>query len=95
MKKIIETVRSFQPILKAAIKQTIKYYGSEVDRLIKSGEKNSFYIEQTLDNLLNFAYDQKVLLIFKKLCRYYYTFDQQGAIDYVKIYFDMWGEDNC
>jgi hypothetical protein len=34
---------------------------------------NPVTIERVLDTLLNFAFNEDVLALFKKLCRYYFT----------------------
>ncbi|MDR3246021.1 MAG: hypothetical protein LBT50_06265, partial [Prevotellaceae bacterium] len=50
-------------------------------------------IERLLDGLLDFANDEKMLALFRKLCRYYYDISPIGASDYVYIYKKMWDAD--
>ena len=62
----------------------------EVDDIIESGERDTQRIEHLLDHMLGFCCDPEMLVELKRLCRYYYIFNSQAAVDYVHAYRDMW-----
>lgn len=73
-----------------AITHTLSYWKPEAEWLIHIKSKDSKAIERNLDALLETAFNDEVLIVFKNLCRYYYEIDQQAAIDYVGYYREMW-----
>ena len=54
-------------------------------------DKNA--IEHILDALLEVAFDDEILLLLKKMCRYYYGIDPAATIEYINFYREMW--DDC
>jgi hypothetical protein len=86
----------FAPILemaKAAEQLTLRaigIYSVEVENIIESNTKNQQTIERCLDGMLDFCYDKKMLLLYKKLCRYYVTINEAAVIDYINIYRELW-----
>lgn len=62
----------------------------EVDDIIQSGEQSAPRIEHQLDHLLGFCCDPDMLVVFKRLCRYYYDIDPVAAAGYVQAYREMW-----
>ncbi len=47
-------------------------------------------IEESLDRLLDYCFDGRILPLYRKLCRYYYQIDQAAAVEYVNAYRNMW-----
>jgi hypothetical protein len=86
----------FAPILemaKAAEQLTLRavgLYSVEVENIIESNTKNQQTIERCLDGILDFCYDKKMLLLYKKLCRYYVTINEAAVIEYINIYRELW-----
>ncbi|MDH6305901.1 hypothetical protein M2459_003111 [Parabacteroides sp. PF5-5] len=68
-------------------------YAPMVDYYIETKCTDSKKIEKLLDDLLSCACDERILLLFKKLCRYYYSIDSEATIYYVGAYRRMWDED--
>ena len=66
---------------------------ADVDDIIQHGDRDTNRIEHLLDLMLGFCYDTGVLIQFKRLCRYYLTFDPVATVSHVYAYRDMWGED--
>ncbi|GHU88897.1 hypothetical protein FACS1894174_10320 [Bacteroidia bacterium] len=65
--------------------------------VIQSKCRDSQKIENLLDSLLSFASDERILILFKELCRYYYFINQEATSYYVNAYKEMWeegGEEN-
>jgi len=69
-----------------------KLYAVEVDAILMSKNRDSIHIERCLDGMLDFCFDERMLLIYKKLCRYYYDIDPEAAVSYVDAYRDLWDE---
>lgn len=51
------------------------------------------YIESTLDKLLNLIQTDKTVLLYKKLCHYYYFINKEHALEYVQFYLEMYPEE--
>lgn len=62
----------------------------EVDAIIRSGERDTERIDHQLDHMLGFCCDPDMLLVFKRLCRYYYGIDPAATAGYVHAYREMW-----
>jgi hypothetical protein len=67
-------------------------YSPTVDSVIEKQSQNKNEIEHLLDGILGFCSDYKMLALFKKLCRYFYTIDPVATAEYVCIYREMWDE---
>ena len=74
--------------------QAYEIYKEGVDRIYVDNVQNVNKIERLLDYILTYCSDEKMLLLFKKLCRHYYKIDPVATAEYVAIYKDMWEEDN-
>ncbi len=62
----------------------------EVDNIVNEQIKNQKVIENLLDRMLDFAQFDDVLLLYKKLCRYYLPLNPKATADYIYAYRDMW-----
>jgi len=58
--------------LKNLAQQAALQYSVEVDAILKSQNRDSGPIERCLDGMLDFCFDDGMLLLYKKLCRYYF-----------------------
>jgi hypothetical protein len=74
--------------------QAIGDYAPEVEAVIKEKSRDIKRIERLLDGLLDFAFNPDVLILYKKLCRYYYFIDPVATASYVNAYREMWDEEN-
>ena len=70
--------------------QAYQIYKEAVDRIYADNVQNATEIEHLLDYILTYSSDEKMLLLFKKLCRHYYKIDPIATAEYVAIYKDMW-----
>lgn len=75
---------------KEAVKQTLLVYKPEVERIISTNNRDKNAIEHTLDALCEVAFDNEVLLLFKKLCRFYFTIDPVATAQQIQFYREMW-----
>ena len=85
-----ELAKSVVELQKEAVKQTLLVYKPKVELLINSNNSDKNAIEHTLDALCEVAFDNEVLLLFKKLCRYYYNIDPVATAQQIQFYREMW-----
>ena len=74
-------------------RQALPEYSVLVEKIIVSKTTDQNRIEHTLDGILDFCFDADVLLLFKKLCRYYFTINPQATAFYINHYREMWDSD--
>jgi hypothetical protein len=67
-------------------------YSAEVEAILKAQSRDSGRIERCLDGMLDFCFDDGMLMLYKKLCRYYFDIDPEAAISYIQAYREMWDE---
>jgi len=65
----------------------------ELNTIIAGQIKEPKVIENLLDRMLDFASHDSVLLLYKKLCRYYLPIDPEATASYIYAYRDMWDSD--
>lgn len=91
---IKEIITLCSTVHKRAVKQTLSLYTPTVNRIINTESKDENEIQHTLDTLLDIAFDDDILLLYRKLCRYYYDVNPEDTAYYVITYRDMWNEDS-
>ena len=67
-------------------------FAIQVDGIIQRKRKDTQQIEWLLSCMLDFCFDDSILALFKKLCRYYYAIDPAATASYVYMYRDMWDD---
>ena len=92
-KEIKELGNAIVTLQREAVKQTLIYWKPEAEKIINTKSKDINNIEHTLDALCEAAFDDEVLNIFKKLCRYYYDIDPQATAQQIQFYREMWDND--
>ena len=83
IKAIAENLRGLQEL-------GVSQYTPVVEQIIASRTRDALHIQHTLDHLLDFACHPGGLVLYKTLCRYYYTFDPAATAAYVNDYREMW-----
>lgn len=73
--------------------QAHEQYSPLVNSIIDSQTKDVNHICYTLDFMLDFCFDDKMLLLYRRLCRYLYDIDTKAATEYVNTYREMWDEE--
>ena len=76
--------------MKSLTKQALHEYTPVVNSIINDKSREKKQIEHTLDGILNFCFEDNMLMLYKKLCRYYYNIDPQATAEYVNAYRDIW-----
>jgi hypothetical protein len=91
---MIEEIKKLIELQQQLAKQAVDIYKQEVDEIIRSKTTNDNKIQLTLDYMLSFCFDDQMLLLYKKLCRYYWDLNPQATADYVNYYREMWDEES-
>ncbi len=65
----------------------------ELNTIVAGQIKEPKVIENLLDRMLDFACHDSVLLLYRKLCRYYLPIDPEATASYIYAYRDMWDSD--
>lgn len=68
-------------------------YEEQVDRIYRNKVKDEKEIERVIEALLDYSYDDKILLLFKRICRYYHKINPEVTYEYVMIYRDLWDDE--
>jgi hypothetical protein len=87
---LFENVSGLVCQMQGLARQAHAEYGPEVDAIIETRSRDTRRIERLLDGILDFGFDDAMVQIFKRLCRYYYTLDPAATASYVHTYRDMW-----
>jgi hypothetical protein len=90
---LIKSFEHLNQLQQEAVKNTLLVCEPEVNEVLRLNIKNSKRIEQISDMLLDVAFDDQILELFRKLCRHYYFIDPQYASFYVQSYREMWDMD--
>ena len=75
-------------------RQALSEYTVLVENILVSKTTDQNRIEHTLDGIIVFCFDADMLLLFKKLCRYYFTINTQATAFYINTYREMWDNDS-
>jgi len=89
-KSLVSLIEQIQKITQTEVLK----YSVEINRIIDSNITANNQIENLLDNMLDFCHDDKMLLLFKKLCRYYYKINPQITAEYINLYREIWDNEN-
>ena len=68
-------------------------YCHQVNALINEKVQDPHQIEHLLDSLLDFCFDDGIVVLYRKLCLYYFDIDPEATVDYVRFYRDFWDND--
>ncbi len=90
---LVDELRPLIEAQKQIARKAEAQYTLEVNRLIKEQCQDPQRIDWLLENLLTFCFDDSMLALYKKLCRYYYPINPQATASHVYAYRDMWEDD--
>ena len=88
--ELVEAVRPLAEQISALYDEAARRYEPEVDAIVRGGCRDAKRIEHTLDGLLDFGDDERILHLYKRLCRHYWTLDKVATAEYVMLYRDHW-----
>jgi hypothetical protein len=81
-----ELAKSIVALQNEAVKQTLIIFKPEVEKTANTNSRDTKAIEHTLDALCEVAFDSEVLILFKKLCRYYYNIDPVATVEHIQFF---------
>ncbi len=73
-------------------REAVRQYSVEVETILKIRSCDSLRIERCLDGMLDFCFDDGMLALYKKLCRYYFDIDPAATVSYINFYREQWDE---
>lgn len=92
--EFLENIKNIISGDKILIKQAYDAYEPIINNIIRTKSVDANEIEHTLGGLNGFCYDEKILLLYKKLCRYYWEIDPHATAFYINLYREMWDSEN-
>ncbi len=87
---LLESVSRLACTLHDLNRQAVREYTPVVNAILRARSRDIRHIEQTLDGLLDFCGYAPALLLYRKLCRYYFESDPVATRDYINIYREIW-----
>lgn len=72
--------------------EAFEIYKVAIDRICVNKAQDEKEIEQISDHLVSYCFDGKMLLPYKKLCRYFYEINPRVTFEHINIYREMWDE---
>ena len=90
---MIEEIKKLAEIRNQLAQQALEQYEPLVTNIIASQNKDVNHICYTMDFMLDFCFDDKMLLLYRRLCHYLLDIDPQATASYVQAYREMWDEE--
>ena len=90
MSDIVQKIGKLAMVQKQLARQAEQQYSFEVEAILQEKCRDSQRIECLLDGMLDFCFDDEMLRLYKKLCRYYYKINSVATVSYVHAYREMW-----
>jgi len=87
---LLDNVSGLVGQMQGLSRQAHAEYSADVDAIIETRSRDTRRIEHLLDGILDFGFDDTMVQLFKRLCRYYYTLDPAATASYVHTYREMW-----
>ena len=87
---LFQSVNSLAERLQSLNRQAVRVYTPIVESILRSRSRDISHIEHTLDGIVSVCGYEPAIVLFKKLCRYYWDIDPVATADYVNIYREMW-----
>ncbi len=92
--EIKELANKIATLHKEIALHTLLYWKPKAEQIINTKSRDVNEIEHTLDALCEAAFDDEVLSVYKKLCRYYYDIDSVATAEQIQFYREMWDSDS-
>ncbi len=70
--------------------EALRVYKPIVNEIIEKKNRDENHIQRTLDYLLDFCFDEKLLTLYRRLCRYYWNINPQATANYIDYYREMY-----
>lgn len=93
--ELVKSIGKIAESMKVLTREAERLYAPEVEDILRTQCSDPKRIEHLLDGILNFAFDDAMLRLYKKLCRHYFTINPEVTVGYVNAYREMWDEEGC
>ena len=90
---MLESIRGLASGLHAINQRAVRAYTPVVEAILRSPIPDTHHIEHTLDGLLDFCCHEPALILYKKLCRYYFNINPAATVQYIEAYREFWDSD--
>ena len=87
---LLSSVRGIAASLQALHQQAMRQYTPVVESIMRLNSRDTRHIQHTLDGLLDFCGYAPALLLYRRLCRYYFQIDPAVTAEYVQAYRDFY-----
>lgn len=87
---LAQSIGGIAKSLQSLNRQAVLAYTPIVDGILHSRSRDADHIEHTLDGLLDFCGYEPALVLYKKLCRHYWTLDPAATASYIYAYRERW-----
>ncbi|GHU09563.1 hypothetical protein FACS189431_7800 [Alphaproteobacteria bacterium] len=88
-----DNIRGIAKELQTIYSQAEIYYTSAVNDIIRHQSKDTKEIEHLLNYMLDFADNEKILMLYRMLCRYYLDINPQATAEYIQSYKELYDTD--
>jgi len=90
MNELVQAIGELAEAQQQLVYQAKQQYSIDVESILHNQCHAPQRIECVLDGMLDFCFDDEMVLLYKKLCRYYFKLDPVATASYVYAYRDMW-----
>jgi hypothetical protein len=90
---LTDDIRGIDKELQKIYSQAEIHYASAVNDIIRCQCKDAKEIEHLLNFMLDFADNEKILVSYRKLCRYYLDINPQATVEYIQSYKELYDTD--
>ncbi len=93
MEDLVKSIGQIAESMQTLARRADRDFTLEVGAILEGQSRDPQRIEHLLDRMLDFCFDERILVLYKKVCRYYYRMDPSATASYVYAYRDLWDED--
>ena len=87
---LVRSIGGIAKSLQALNRRAVRQYTPIIDGILHSRSRDARHIEHTLDGLLDFCGYEPALMLYRKLCRHYWTLDPTATAGYIYAYRERW-----
>jgi hypothetical protein len=93
MNKLVSDIQALLESRNQLAKQAFVQYQPIVEKYINDNCTDSNQIAYTLDFMLDFCFDEQMMLLYRRLCRHLFSFDTETTVFYINAYRKIWDEE--
>lgn len=90
---LIDDIQSLGDTFSALADEALAAYMPLVEDLLRNNSQNKEVAFRLLDGLFDFCFDDRVLQLYRKVCRHLYFLDPEAAVEYVNMYREYYEEE--